>query len=140
MSDQSNQSPFDPWAQARRIAAVWEEAGRGVDRPTQVARVLAARAAKAAALSEARIKAAVDKAVQEALRRPEFTEAVGRLVETTDAVPSAPAVPEKPLYEMTPEEWGAYRQAYWGDRLPKQLPPPMTIGDLVAGQYGGDEA
>ncbi|MFE4824062.1 hypothetical protein ACFRFU_48530 [Streptomyces sp. NPDC056704] len=80
------------------------------------------------------------------MRRPEFTEAVGRLVETTDAapsapaVPAAPAVPEKPLYEMTPEEWGAHRQAYWGDRLPKQLPPTMTIGDLVAGQYGGDEA
>lgn len=143
MTSQSHPSPPDPWAQARRIAAVWEEAGRGVDRPTQVARVLAARAAKAAALSEARIKAAVDKAVQETLARPEFAEAVGRLTETEDAasaapaVSAAPALPEKPLHEMTPEEWGAHREAYWVDRLPK-LRRPMTIGELTAGQYDSE--
>ncbi|MDU8998205.1 hypothetical protein [Streptomyces mirabilis] len=145
MTSQSHPSPPDPWAQSRRIAAVWAEAGRGVDRPTQVARVLAARAAKAEVLKEARLKAAVDKAVREALARPAVAEAVGRLAEAEGAAPAAPtapaapAVPEKPLHEMTPEEWSAHRQAYWVDRLPNQS-RPMTIGELIAGQYGDGEA
>ncbi|WP_089105483.1 hypothetical protein [Streptomyces hyaluromycini] len=134
-------SPYpNPWAQARRIAEEWEEAGRdGADRQTQIARVKAARARRAAALSEARIKAAVDKAVRETLAAPGFAESLGQLAQAAVPAQAAPQVPEKPLHEMTAEEWDAHRQAYWADRLPNHS-RPMTISDLVGGRYEGDEA
>jgi hypothetical protein len=129
----------DPWAQARRIAAEWQEARRdGADRQTQIARVKAARARRAAALSEARIKTAVDKAVREALAQPEFAETVDQLTQAAAPVQTVPQAPEKPLYEMTEEEWHAHRLSYWAGRLPDHS-RPMTIGDLVAGRYDGDE-
>lgn len=142
MSNTSQPAVPDPWAQARRIAAEWQEARRdGADRPTQVARVRAARAARATRMQESRIKAAVDKAVREALARPEFGQAVDRLTEAVEAVPAAapPAVPGKPLHEMTLEEWRVQGRTYWEGR--EAVPyRPLTIGELTAGRYDGDEA
>jgi hypothetical protein len=130
----------DPWAQGRRIVEEWKQAGRdGADRRTQIARVEAARARRAAARSESRIKAAVDEAVREALARPEFAESLGQLASSAASAAPVPPVPEKPLHEMTAEEWDAHRQSYWAGRLPNHS-RPMTIGDLIAGRYGEDEA
>ncbi|MFI2202663.1 hypothetical protein ACH47Z_18160 [Streptomyces sp. NPDC020192] len=146
MSNASQPAVPEPWAQARRIAAEWEEAGRGVDRPTQVARVKAARAARVWAAQESRLKAAVDKAVREALARPEFGQAVDRLAESTQPEAPAPssaavpaAVPERPLHEMTLEELRAHSRVYWDGRQPAPY-RPLTIGELTAGRYDGDEA
>lgn len=137
MTNQSQPSVPDPWAQAERIAAQWEEAGRGVDRPTQVARVRAARAARAAALSEARLKVAVDKAVREALARPEFAEAVDGLTGTAVTPPTAPVPPDRPLHELTAEEWRTHAQETWAQRLP-QIRRPMTVSELIADRYEDD--
>ncbi|MEY2243189.1 hypothetical protein AB8A21_09635 [Streptomyces sp. BF23-18] len=138
MTDQSRSSTPDPWAQARRIAEEWREAGRGVDRRTQVARVLAARARRAEAVSEARIQRAVDKAVREALAGPEFAESLSHLTQASEPAAPVPSVPDKPLHEMTSEEWDAHRRGYWEAAMPTHS-RPMTIGDLAAGRYHGDE-
>jgi hypothetical protein len=134
----------DPWAQARRISAEWEEARRdGADRPTVVSRVKAARARRAAAMSEARIKDAVTKAVREALASPEFAESVDQYTQAAPPAsapgPAVPQVPDKPLHEMTPEQWDAHRRAYWQAAMPDRT-RILTLGDLMGRPAGGDEA
>ncbi|MET7781505.1 hypothetical protein ABZU94_07235 [Streptomyces mirabilis] len=147
MTNQPCSSYPDPWAQARRIAEQWEEAGRGVDRPTQVARVKAARARRAAVVSEARIKAAVDTAVQEELRRvlpqvaPLITEVAPQQrspIAEEASPPGVPPVPDKPLHEMTAEEWDAHRRSFWQAAMPSRA-RTLTISDLT-GRYAEDEA
>lgn len=137
MTNPSRPSVPDPWAQARRIAAEWEAAGRGVDRATQVARVREARARRTAAMSESRIKAAVDKAVSEALAKPKFAESVDQLAQAAAPVSVAAQAPEKLLHEMAAEEWEAQRLAYWGGKL-TPLRRPMTLGELTRGRYDGE--
>ncbi|MFK0154623.1 hypothetical protein ACIQVK_21430 [Streptomyces sp. NPDC090493] len=141
MSNQPHSSYPDPWAQARRIAEEWEAAGRdGADRPTQIARVKAARARRAAALSEARIKAAVDKAVREALASPEVAETISdRFAASAEVYNDPHLAPAKPLHTMTNEEWHEHGKTYWESHQPAPY-RPLTIGELTAGRYDGDEA
>lgn len=137
MTNQPRSSYPDPWALARRIAEEWKTAGRdGADRATQVARVKTARARRVAAVSEARIKAAVDRAVRDALAQPEFAESLDQL---GPAAAPVPPVPGKPLHEMTAEEWDAHRRMYWQAAMPDH-PRTLTIGDLMDVPAGGDEA
>ncbi|MFJ9903929.1 hypothetical protein ACIRVK_13660 [Streptomyces sp. NPDC101152] len=139
MSKTSGPLVRDPWAQARRIAAEWEAAGRGVDRRTQVARVREARARRADAITEARIRNAVDKAVTEALAK------LSTGAPVTESAPPAPdpvtevAPPSKPLWEMSSEEWQQHTAQHWAGRL-QPRPRPMTISELIAGRYDTDEA
>lgn len=135
MSSQPHSLYPEPWAQARRISEEWKEAGRdGADRQTQIARVKAARARRAAVVSEARLRATVDTAVREALARPEVAEALDQLA------PAAVQPPSKPLHEMNPEEWRSHAAQHGPQAFARQPRRPMTIGELVAGRHGGDEA
>ncbi|MFF2933535.1 hypothetical protein [Streptomyces mirabilis] len=143
MSDQSSPEPPDYWAVVKRISEARKK-GRSVDARTVRARMdalAARRKAQARAAEEAReaqLRAAVDKAVREALGRPEFGRAVSRLTEAAGAAPAEPVQPGKPLYEMTAEEWRAYTQEAWTQRLP-QVRRPMTINEWIASGYE-DEA
>lgn len=137
MTNQSHAPTPDPWAQHRRIAAEWQEMGRGVDRRTQVARMESVRASRAKALSEARIRGAVDRAVREVLRAPEFGETVTQLTGGTLSS-DAPEPPAKPLHEMDPEEWRAHAARFGPQAFARQPRRPMSIGELVAGRYEGD--
>ncbi|WP_405884210.1 hypothetical protein OG747_39930 [Streptomyces sp. NBC_01384] len=147
MTDKSHPSPPDPWAQARRIAAAWQEMGRGVDRRTQVARMEAVRATRTKGVAEARtvrLQEVIDKAVAEALQN--LRQGAAAVSESTPDVPEAPAVPEKPFHEMTTEEFRAAATTAWGRRGASMRSPgrqsrrPMTISELIAGQYGEDGA
>lgn len=147
-TDQPTPTP-NPWAQSRRIAEQWKEMGRGVDRPTQVARIKAARLARAQVTTEAeetRLRAVVDRAVAvavaEALKN--VPQAAAALAEAAPEVPAAAAEPEKPLHEMTTEELHAASAAAWGQHGSGMRSPawqqrrPMTVGELVAGRYEDD--
>jgi hypothetical protein len=103
----------------------------------------AVRADRAKALSVARIRAAVGRAVRERLRSPEFSETVARLTGGTvrsgaAITESAPEVLAKPLHEMDPEEWRAHAVQCGPQAFARQPRRPMTIGELVAGRYEGD--
>ncbi|TKA11748.1 hypothetical protein [Actinacidiphila oryziradicis] len=141
MTDQYPQPQPDPWAQSRRIAEQWKEMGRGVDRPTQVARIKAARLARAKVATEAeetRLRAVVDRAVAAAVAEAlkNVPQAAAALAEAAPEVPAAPAVPEKALHEMGPEEWRDYALQYGPH--PRQRRRPMTVSELVAGRYEDD--
>lgn len=112
---------------------------RGAVREARRQAVRAARSRAAVQTREAQLRAVVDKAVCEALARPEFGQAVDRLTESVQPEAAPPEAPERPLHEMTLEEWRAHSRSYWDGR---QAAPyrPMTIGELMAGRYDGDEA
>jgi len=88
---------------------------------------------------ETRLRAMVDKAVQEALAQPEFGAAVDQLTESeSSAAAPAPSAPGKPLHEMSEQEWSTQRAVFWAARQPAPY-RPLTIGELTAG-YDADQA
>jgi len=90
---------------------------------------------------ESQLRAVIGNAIGEALRK-QLPTAVAQFTETVTTAPlteSAPDVPAKPLHKMDPEEWRMHAAQYW-PQTPARSRRPMTIGELVKGQYEGDGA
>lgn len=144
MSDQSPQPP-DYWAITRRIAEA-RKTRRATNRQALEAaarrRVPRTPAAQLAEARETRLRAAVDKAVAEALKG--LPQMLTELSETAPDAPPLPVVPAKPLHDMTPEEFGTVADQVWSQQGAAMHSPawqqrrPMTISELIARGYEDD--
>lgn len=112
---------------------------RGAARAARQQTVRAARQRRAIQARETLLRSRIEKVVRETLARPEFAESLDELTQAAAPSTTAPSAPDKPLHEMTAEEWRAHTQGSWEARMPK-LRRPQTIGELIADGYGGDEA
>ncbi|MEU5633527.1 hypothetical protein ACH47C_26905 [Streptomyces rishiriensis] len=112
---------------------------RGAARAARQQAVRAARLRAVAQTRETQLRARIDKAIREVLARPEFAESVADLTSAAAPAPVPLPVPDKPLHEMTAEEWDARRRTFWQAAMPDHT-RALTISDLLGRPSGGDEA
>jgi hypothetical protein len=97
---------------------------------------------------ETRLRASVDKAVTEALKK--LPQMIAELSETAPAAPPPPVltpppvVPAQPFHDMTPEEFRSVADQVWSQQGAAMRSPawqqrrPMTVSELIAGRYEDD--